>query len=172
VRSPLRSWTQSRYYRSWSRYFPGTCRHRWYRFQSLATRPGCLASASQTGEWISPDAWGEQIRRQCMVEDLSVRVCPPCSCRCYRLERPKHPGRQAFATYISRETFRRRLHDEDHIAWVTTLESTSNRQSWELSFVRAELLAAAHSALAARPAILLGIHVNRLTYPLVMATFA
>ncbi|KAI0743457.1 hypothetical protein C8Q80DRAFT_839274 [Daedaleopsis nitida] len=72
-------------------------------------------------------------------------------------------------TYISRQSARRHLTDEDHAALVKALEEMSKKHGWELNIVEAEKLSKEQQLeIAARTTVLLGVHGNGLTHLIMM----
>ena len=72
--------------------------------------------------------------------------------------------KEVVVTYISRQSSRRHLLDEDHAALVRALEEMVEKHGWELNVVEAEKLSKEQQlAVAARTTVLLGVHGNGLT---------
>ncbi|KAI1791279.1 hypothetical protein LXA43DRAFT_434399 [Ganoderma leucocontextum] len=72
-------------------------------------------------------------------------------------------------TYISRQSSRRHLLEDDHAALVAALEEMTKKHGWELNVVQAEKLSKEDQlAVAARTTIMLGVHGNGLTHLLMM----
>ncbi|RPD78405.1 hypothetical protein L226DRAFT_291635 [Lentinus tigrinus ALCF2SS1-7] len=72
-------------------------------------------------------------------------------------------------TYISRQSARRHLLDDDHAALVKALEDMVKKHGWELNVVQAEHLSKEQQLqIAAKTTILLGVHGNGLTHLIMM----
>ncbi|RDX47978.1 hypothetical protein OH76DRAFT_1353103 [Lentinus brumalis] len=72
-------------------------------------------------------------------------------------------------TYISRQSARRHLLDDDHAALVQALEDMVKKHGWELNVVQAERLSKEQQLqIAAKTTILLGVHGNGLTHLIMM----